>query len=849
MLLSWILTVVLAPTQGLISGPIDTGLIGKLSAAHTLDDKISVLGQIVDDPKQTDSQDKIDCCLYVAQEAISANAPTYAAYPNLLLSNLYFEEQDYERATYYAESALPVLSRIKDADVTGTLRLLVTCAGYDGDPKRSQRYGMPLIQLLASKGMKQEILGTKNDMAFAYGTAGRAKEEAQQYRALLQEIPKTAKDQRSQTQYNLAEAERELGQTSAAINHFLEAERLGVLPPALTANAECFLGEAFLANHKPAKAITHFKKSLDINGKLQDADSSIDLMALSEIVLAYKDLKEPKKANQAEDELNNLAYESTNTELVTSWIGVTGFGSSQSSAVLFGIQIANSIAKGQYDQALFAAETAKARGLIDLRRRIPIDPRKLQPEELTLWNTYRQRFHAAFADRMRNFQKERPTNPLSSANDPALKISTDDLDDCERRLKADLAERSPDTAIPDEKVGNITTNGVAAGSNVAAAEWHLKIFDLLKDLKSLPPDTIIADTVMIHWLHKSEMDLFLVWSDGKKAHVSVSPLQENGAPVSLDRLTSLCSQFASGCMSGSGRSRAVPVSKQIPTVANDTSGKALYHMLFQPIAKVGRPFRRLIFGPDGPLWKVPIQCLPVSASERVIDRWEVDYCYSAEQYLLSREEAKTPPDPSSVLAIGNLDYGSSAKAEIPLSSLPGSAQELSEIKSICPKADLLTGSNATPARVSDAIPAKSIVHFATHALMIDDAPNASALALSNASSGADGFLTASEIAAMKLNTRLAVLAACDSGRGVSVSGEGLIGLSYAFISAGCPSVVASLWPVDDRVSPEFMETFYKELAASRPIGQALRTAALKVKASHPQPYFWGPFMLIGDYGN
>ena len=93
-----------------------------------------------------------------------------------------------------------------------------------------------------------------------------------------------------------------------------------------------------------------------------------------------------------------------------------------------------------------------------------------------------------------------------------------------------------------------------------------------------------------------------------------------------------------------------------------------------------------------------------------------------------------------------------------------------------------------------------------------------------------------------------VLSACETGLGKKVSGEGLIGLSQAFFYAGAPSVVARLWPVSDQTStPELMVRFYRELDGGADKAEALRRARLAAIAEgHAHPYFWAPFVLLGD---
>jgi CHAT domain-containing protein len=113
----------------------------------------------------------------------------------------------------------------------------------------------------------------------------------------------------------------------------------------------------------------------------------------------------------------------------------------------------------------------------------------------------------------------------------------------------------------------------------------------------------------------------------------------------------------------------------------------------------------------------------------------------------------------------------------------------------------------------------------------------------------DGLLQVYEIFDLKLNADLVVLSACETGLGKEVKGEGLIGLTRAFLYAGTPSVVVSLWKVSDRSTAELMVSLYqhlKESAVSK--AEALQQAQLKLiqKGRYAHPYYWAPFVLVGE---
>ena len=112
----------------------------------------------------------------------------------------------------------------------------------------------------------------------------------------------------------------------------------------------------------------------------------------------------------------------------------------------------------------------------------------------------------------------------------------------------------------------------------------------------------------------------------------------------------------------------------------------------------------------------------------------------------------------------------------------------------------------------------------------------------------DGILHAYEVYNLRLNADLAVLSACNTGRGKLAKGEGIISMARAFKYAGCNNVLMSLWQADDLSTREIMTGFYERLKKGDGKAAALRQAKLDYLAASPRthPFFWGAFILIGD---
>src|SRR4029079_6392341 len=148
-----------------------------------------------------------------------------------------------------------------------------------------------------------------------------------------------------------------------------------------------------------------------------------------------------------------------------------------------------------------------------------------------------------------------------------------------------------------------------------------------------------------------------------------------------------------------------------------------------------------------------------------------------------------------------------------IKELPYARTEVEEISKLYPKGSttLLIGKDAT--EVNDTkmdLQDYRIVHFASHGLIDEEHPQFSSLIL-NSGGDEDGYLTMREVFDLKLNADLVVLSACKSGLGQRVRGEGVTRLSRAFLCAGTPSVLVSLWDVYDRSTADFMASFYKNM--------------------------------------
>ncbi|MBI3029073.1 MAG: CHAT domain-containing protein, partial [Candidatus Rokubacteria bacterium] len=189
------------------------------------------------------------------------------------------------------------------------------------------------------------------------------------------------------------------------------------------------------------------------------------------------------------------------------------------------------------------------------------------------------------------------------------------------------------------------------------------------------------------------------------------------------------------------------------------------------------------------------------------------------------------------MAVGNPDLG-------PALNLRYAEREARAVGERFPGATVLLRQEATKTKVKVLSNDAGLLHFATHGELNEQDPLASALLLVPDGDGT-GRLEVREIFGLDLNARLVVLSACETGLGKLSQGDELVGLQRAFLYAGTPAVVTTLWKVDDRASFVLMREFYDQLKGGRDPAEALRRAQSAAMREFPHPFFWAAFTFTG----
>ena len=247
---------------------------------------------------------------------------------------------------------------------------------------------------------------------------------------------------------------------------------------------------------------------------------------------------------------------------------------------------------------------------------------------------------------------------------------------------------------------------------------------------------------------------------------------------------------------------------------------------------------RVIVVPDGCLHNLNLETLVTPANRFWIEDAAVEIAPSL--LLLGSGERTRRPGADSALLIGNPE-----PSDPDLPPLPYASKEISGIAQLYRDNQELTGPAARPEAYRTADPDRySLIHFAAHAIPNQDSPLDSAVVLSPGKDTAK--LYAREIVSIPLRARLVTISACRSAGTRTYSSEGLVGLAWAFLSAGAQNVVASLWDVNDQSTASLMESLYGKLRSGEAPDRALHEVKLdfaRAGGTRGKPYYWAAFQL------
>jgi CHAT domain-containing protein len=357
------------------------------------------------------------------------------------------------------------------------------------------------------------------------------------------------------------------------------------------------------------------------------------------------------------------------------------------------------------------------------------------------------------------------------------------------------------------------------------ASRHEKQIDIVQLRQRLAPNQLL----LAYYLYKSRLVIFAISTERLITYENPEGMTQ------LERLLPLLHAHL--------RPEGWPTPQQPPQQSIRGLLKKLYDLLVAPVAELLPASGYLTIVPYGALHNLPFHAL-YDGSHFLIEDYQVNYLPASsilthfstpiDKQNHSLTDTKMPAKPPLV-------FGFSGNGHL--------QRVLDEVRTI---ATLLDGQSyiegeATITHLIEQAPGSPIIHLATHGHSRLDAPNFSYVRL------ADGQLNA--IDAFSLNLKgceLVTLSGCETGLALSGGGDEQLGLGRAFLAAGAPSLVMSLWPVEDNATNELMQLFYHYLLKGESKVQALRAAQCsllhRAESIYTHPYFWAAFRLVGDVG-
>jgi CHAT domain-containing protein len=230
--------------------------------------------------------------------------------------------------------------------------------------------------------------------------------------------------------------------------------------------------------------------------------------------------------------------------------------------------------------------------------------------------------------------------------------------------------------------------------------------------------------------------------------------------------------------------------------------------------------------PHGPLHFLPFHALK-NGDAYLCDTHTVSYAPSATVFALCQEKPRS--DISASLVMG-----------IPDERAPEILAEVQSVAATLPNATLLLGAQATAQALKDKGAQSALLHIATHGTYRQDNPMFSGIRLG------DGYLNLYDLYQMRLSARHVTLSGCATGMNFVAAGDELLGLQRGLFCAGASSLLLSLWDVHDRSTAELMQAFYKSFIGTADMAASLQSAMQQLRQENPHPYFWAPFVLVGQ---
>jgi CHAT domain-containing protein len=253
----------------------------------------------------------------------------------------------------------------------------------------------------------------------------------------------------------------------------------------------------------------------------------------------------------------------------------------------------------------------------------------------------------------------------------------------------------------------------------------------------------------------------------------------------------------------------------------------LYRELVEPI-RSRLQTDHLIVVPHGSLHHVPFHAL-ATGTGYLIDELTVSYAPSASIFATCQAHPRSRRSGMAIFAS-------------PDANAPSIQEEASALSATLPEAELFLGPAATRAALQNAAENSRAIHIATHGHFRHDNPMFSGFRLG------DGLVTLYDLRSFSLPVDLAVLSGCSTGMNAVTGGDELLGLERGLLSAGAATLLLSLWDLHDETTTSFMKSFYSSYLGNSSVIRGWADAIQHIRKSHPHPFYWAPFVVVGKLG-
>jgi CHAT domain-containing protein/tetratricopeptide (TPR) repeat protein len=748
-----------------------------------------------------------------------------------------FAEADYAGAIEKLDAAANCFERADDRFAFA--RVLISEGRVyrtHGIPARALGFYEQALKIQQEIGDQFGVAQTMNAMAVAYNNLGHPDKALATYEAALELARKTGSPRLITFLLgNLAGQHLAMEQYEAAakmLEEVLSQEKtpyLRVVRYLQLSDAD-FQLERYEASRKAANS------ALELSGKTEDRDENIDGL--------YRRARAENRLGQTSAALVDVngaleTLEQIRQNLVPIDFMKQGFVNQQQS--LFDLAITVQQEQGNDVQALAISEEARARAFADLLASRDVSPQTKDRTAVTAAN---------------QLETQASRDASSSQGSGAISVA--------------LTLRGARQPSP-------SPSGVTSTPPALASFAYSQPFSIQQIRAFAAKDDA---TILSYWVGKDSTFAWVVQPNGMvhsvRIEVASARLQDmirNLWPQ--PRLEAESSHTSDSFTATSMQSRGKRVAHVVSRGGDDlefpshesNNWRDLYALLIQPVEKYlpGAKGSLLTIEPHGPLLLLPFAALIDDHGHYLVERYSLNYTPSLSLFQYMKRDAERAAEAGRhFLLVADPSDLAPGPNGVALPALPGARHEVSAVARMLPSSEttLLLGKDAQAQRVGEEIGHNGVIHFATHAIVNDDSPSDSYLALGDIGSAAEGRLTAADVYSLNLHADLVFLSACRTGMG-KVSGDGIAGLTRAFIYAGASSVIASLGDVSDETTVRLVPEFYKSWLKGNNKAEALRQAQIhlmrdlragRVKIRTPygtyplpeDPMLWASFILEGE---